>query len=271
MTTLVDRLPIAIASMSLGRAAHHDLETKLSAAASAGFKGVEAFYEDIKLPARAMPGNFEENLLESAAVFRGLCDKYSLHIVVLQPFKNYDGLRSPQRHREKIEKLRSWIKMAKVLRTDLIQIPSMFHQDPAVATGDEDSIVSDLREVAEIGAKEGIRFAYEVMAWGAHTDRWQDGWRITRKVDRENFGMCLDTYHILALTWGDCLTESGMRNGADERFRKDWEEFVSEVPVEKVYYVQLSDAQKLSPPLSESHEWWDPKMKPNMVCFVVSY
>jgi 4-hydroxyphenylpyruvate dioxygenase len=91
----------------------------------AGLKGIEAFYEDIKLPARAMPGNFEENLLKSATQFRELCDKCSLHIVTLQPFKNYEGLLSPQRRREKLEKLRIWIKRAKLLRTDIIQIPSL--------------------------------------------------------------------------------------------------------------------------------------------------
>jgi 4-hydroxyphenylpyruvate dioxygenase len=263
---LIDHLPIAIASMSLGRAAHHDLETKLSAAAAAGFQGIELFYEDIKLPARAMTtGTFEENLHISAQRFRDLCDKYSLKIFVFQPFKNYDGLLSPKRHAEKIAKLRNWLKVAKILGTDMIQIPSMFHRDPQVATGDEAKIVADLQEVADIGAEAGVRFVYESMAWGAHTDTWQQAWRLTQMVDRQNFGMCLDTYQILAQTWADCTAESGLRENAEERLRRDVEEFLKEVPLEKVYYIQLSDASRMSPPLSESHEWWNPKMKPNMV------
>ncbi|KAI5817245.1 sugar phosphate isomerase [Pyronema omphalodes] len=266
MTKLVDVLPIAIASMSLGRAAHHDLETKLAAASAAGFRGVELFYEDIKLPARAMTeGKFETNLHISAQHFRDLCDKYNLKIIVFQPFKNYDGLLSPQRHAEKIEKLKNWIKIAKILRTDIIQIPSMFHRDPTVATGDDEKIVGDLREVADLGKEEGIRFAYEIMAWGAYNDTWQDAWRIAKKVDRDNFGMCLDTYQILANTWGDCTAEQGKRLDADENMRRDLKELVETVPLEKIYYVQLSDAMKLSTPIGEGHEWWDSKMKPNMI------
>lgn len=267
---LVDALPLGIASMNLGRASHHELEPKLAAAAAAGFKGIEVFYEDIKIPARretaSAGGTFEQNLLKSAAVFRSLCDKYNLTIFVLQPFKNYDGLLSQKRHDEKIAKLKNWFKMCKILGTNTIQIPSMFHQDPTVATGSDDKIVADLIEVADLGAKEDppIRFAYEVMAWGAHVDRWQDAWRITQKVNRPNFGMCLDTYQILANVWADVTSETGVRENADKLLQVDIEEFLREVPLDKVYYIQLADAARISPPLSPSHEWYDPKQKYTM-------
>lgn len=267
---LADALPLGIASMNLGRAAFHELEPKLSAAAAAGFKGVEVFYEDIKIPARralaaAASGTttFQDELIVSAQNFRNLCDKYNLTIFVFQPFKNYDGLLSQQRHDEKIEKLKHWFKLAKILRTDTIQIPSMFHRDPTVATGDMDKIVADLVEVADLGAKENppIRFAYEIMAWGAHVDRWQQAWKITQMVNRDNFGMCLDTYQILANIWADCTSESGVLPNADKILQADMDEFLREVPLEKVYYVQLADAARMSPPLSVDHEWYDPKQK----------
>jgi 4-hydroxyphenylpyruvate dioxygenase len=182
---LLEKFPVAIASMSLGRAAQHDLETKIKACADAGFNGIEVFYEDIKLPARAMTtGTFEENLLKSAATFKELCDRYDVEIMVLQPFKNYDGLLSEKRRTEKLAKLHNWLKIAKILGTEIIQIPSMFHQDPEVATGDPGKIAADLREVADLGAKEDppVRFAYEIMAWGAHVDVWQTGWEIIQIV-----------------------------------------------------------------------------------------
>lgn len=268
--SLADQLPLGIASMNLGRAAFHELEPKMAAAAAAGFKGIEAFYEDIKIPARretaANGGEFFDNLLKSAQIFRDLCDKYHLTIFVFQPFKNYDGLLSQQRHDEKIAKLKNWFKIAKILGTDTIQIPSMFHQDPTVATGDHDKIVADLIEVSDLGAKENppIRFAYEVMAWGAHVDTWQDAWKITKKVNRPNFGMCLDTYQILANVWADVTSESGVRPNADRLLQADIDEFLREVPLDKIYYVQLADAARISPPLSPSHEWYDPKQKYTM-------
>lgn len=214
---LVERLPVAIASMGLGRAAQHDLEKKIKACAEAGFNGIEVgnsfmpaclihaitssklFYEDIKLPARAMPtGKFEDNLLKSAQTFRDLCDKYDLEIIVFQPFKNYEGLLSEKRHAEKIEKLKNWFRIAKVLGTNTIQIPSMFHQDPTVTTGDHEKIVKDLTEAADLGAKENppIRFAYEMMAWGAHVDTWQDAWKITKAVCMHCIPCFADTLHF---------------------------------------------------------------------------
>ncbi|KAI5797724.1 xylose isomerase-like protein [Geopyxis carbonaria] len=268
---LLTKFPLAIASMSLGRAAHHTLESKLAAAAAAGFTGIEVFYEDLKLPARAMTStasSFADNLLLSAAHMRALCDQHGLTIIVLQPFKNYDGLLSPQRHAEKIQKLHHWFKIARVLRVDTIQIPSMFHLSPAVATGDTEKLVADLREVADLGAAQTppVRFAYEFMAWGAHVSSWQRAWEIVSAVDRANFGMCLDTFQTLATIWGDCTSRSGIRPNAAEVLRADLDEFVATVPLEKVYYVQLADAERLEPPLAPGHEWWGDKgMRAEMV------
>lgn len=69
-----------------------------------------------------------------------------------------------------------------------------------VATGSHEKIVADLIEVSDLGVREDppIRFAHEVMAWGAHMDTWQGAWEITKKVNRPNFEMFLDTYQILA-------------------------------------------------------------------------
>jgi 4-hydroxyphenylpyruvate dioxygenase len=187
---LVQKLPLAIASMSLGRAAQHDLETKIRACSEAGFNGIEVFYEDIKLPAPVMTtGTFEENLVKSATHFKQLCDKYELEVIVLQPFKNYDGLLSETRHKEKIAKLHNWFRIAKALGTNIIQIPSMFHQDLEVATGDLQKLASDLKEVADLGAKQDppVKFAYETMAWGAHVDLWQTAWKVTQLVSLTSF------------------------------------------------------------------------------------
>ena len=87
----MEQLPIAIPSMSLGRAARHELEPKLQAAFDAGFKGIEVFYEDIKIPARKYmsekPCTFEQALLQSAQYCQDLCGKFDLTIICLQPFK----------------------------------------------------------------------------------------------------------------------------------------------------------------------------------------
>ncbi|MCJ1441168.1 MAG: hypothetical protein MMC23_001654 [Stictis urceolatum] len=262
----VDRLPIAMASLSVGRATQHELELKIKAIAEAGFQGVEVFYEDIKIPVRRTSGSFDYNLLRSATHFRYLCDIHGLTITCLQPFKNYEGLLSAQRHTEKIEKLRVWLKIAAILRVDLIILPSMFHADPVVSTGNEAALVADLQELADIGATQSppVRFAYEAMAWGPHVSCWQDCWRIVKNADRSNLGLCLDSFQILAKVWGDPTRPDGKLSGADNLFTSDCQELLTSVPLHKVFYVQIADAQHLDPPLSPSHPWYSAGQVPAM-------
>ncbi|KAK9452852.1 xylose isomerase-like protein [Dipodascopsis uninucleata] len=259
-----NRFKIAIASLCLGRAKCHDLGDKLREAHLAGFEGIELFYEDIKLPAKKKGGDFYENLLKEAKIVRDLCDQYQLSVIALQPFKNYEGRLDRKRHQEKIEKLKFWFQIAKIVNTDLIQIPSQFLSEGT--TGDEDILVADLTEVADLGAKRDppIRFSYEPVSWGAHVDTWQDVWRIIQKVDRPNIGICLDTFHFAAKVWADITTESGIKKNADTVLKKNLEDLVSTVPVEKVYFVQLSDAERLDQPMNENHPWYAPSQKPNM-------
>jgi 4-hydroxyphenylpyruvate dioxygenase len=264
---LVDKLPIAVASMCLGRStAFHELESKVKACAEAGFKGIELFYECIKLPARraaeAGNGTFEENLFKYCQQFRDLCDQYGLQVIAMQPFKNYEGLLSQAHHEKKIEKAKRYINFCKILGCDIILIPSMSHDDPNKTTGGE-KVIDDFRELSELGAKENppIRFAYEYMAWGAYVDSWQKAWEVVKRVDRPNFGMCLDTYHTLARVYGDPISPSGLQPNALEALKADLASLVKTVKVEKIWYVQLSGAIRLDPPLSKTHPWYKPEQK----------
>jgi 4-hydroxyphenylpyruvate dioxygenase len=144
----------AISSMSLGRCyAGHSIEHKLSAAAKHGLKGIELFYEDLADLARpATPCN----LLSAAAYIRSLCTEYGLEIICLQPFMHYDGLVDRAKHAERIAEVKLWIELAKVLRTDTIQVPSSFLPEAEVSA-DFDVIVSDLRELADLGAHCTVR------------------------------------------------------------------------------------------------------------------
>lgn len=76
--------------------------------------------------------------------------------------------------------------------------------------------------------------------------------------------MCLDTYQILAQVYADVTAESGLRERADERLQDDMDEFLRTVPLEKVYYVQLADAARLSQPINPTHPWYVASQKPNM-------
>ncbi|KAL2204159.1 xylose isomerase-like protein [Sarocladium strictum] len=267
---VLQKLPVAVASMCLGRATGgHKMADKVKACAAAGFQGIELFYECIKLPAQQDVANgigtFEENLLKYCQEFRDLCDENDLQIIVMQPLKNYEGRISREGHEKKIRKVKRYIQYCKIMGCDIILIPSMFWDDPAVTEGG-DRVIQDFQELADLGAAENppIRFAYEVMAWGGHVDTWQKAWKVIEKVDRPNFGICLDTYHILARVYGDPTIPGCEPPNAMSTLLADCKEMAHTIDVDKIIYVQMSDAVRLDPPLSESHPWYRPEQKPWM-------
>ena len=260
--------PIAITSLSVGRASVHGMEEKVQAAAEAGFNGIELFYEDLEMLARDIRGDEDimSSLKHAAHLIRSLCDSSGLKIINLQPFRDYEGLINRKHHEEKISELKNWLILCKILRTDMIVITSVFPSPLPTATGDEDRIINDLREVADFGAEGNppIRFAYEPISWGAHVNTWQHAWRIIQRADRQNLGLCLDTFHVAAKVWADPESINGRRQAAEDALRQDLEELVSVVSAKRLFSFQLADAAKLYPPLSPQHAWHNPDQHPLM-------
>ncbi len=59
--------------------------------------------------------------------------------------------------------------------------------------------------------------AYEALAWGQFVATWQDALKMVEKVERMNFGLCWDAFHVLARVWGDCTVPSGKSRLAIKR------------------------------------------------------
>ncbi|KAL4922042.1 xylose isomerase-like protein [Aspergillus aurantiobrunneus] len=250
----------AIMSASLGRAWFHDLRPKISQAARAGFKGIEIFYEDLEYAARnfSQSDNPQANdLLTAADQIYSLCESNGLKIIGLQPFLFYEGLRDREQHGRLIEKMKLWLKIVKRLRTDMIQIPANFLPAEELV-GDFDVIADDLREVAELGLSETpvVRFAYENLCWSTHVDKVERLWDVVRRVDRVNFGMCLDTFNITGRVWGDPAVDGGKAVDADAALARTMRTVVNEVDVAKVFYIQVVDAERMASPLVEGHPFY---------------
>jgi 4-hydroxyphenylpyruvate dioxygenase len=254
----------AIASMSLGRAWIHDLPYKLDCAVANNFTGIEMFFEDLEylarsesnLPPSASPS--AEAQLHAASSIRKLCDERKLTIIGLQPFMHYEGLRDREEHKSRIEKLKLWFKIAKLLGTDIIQIPGNF-LPPSEIIGDLDIVVADLQEVADLGLKEEpiIKFAYENLCWSTYFDTWEKAYQLVERVDRSNFGMCLDTFNIAGRVYADPASPNGKTSNGEEEMKKSLEEMVKRVDVKKVFYIQVVDAEKMREPLVEGHAWYN--------------
>lgn len=262
-------LKAAIATVSLGRSsAGHAIVQKLCEASAAGFDGVEIFFECLEDLAGAKSQHpwleYRATLLAAAGKIRQVCDVQSLKVIALQPFVFYDGLVDTEARTQKIDLSKLWFELCHILGTDLIQIPTNFQS--LGTTGDIDRITADLSLVASLGLQERppIRFAYEGISWGTHIDTWEGTWDIVKRVNLPNLGLCLDTFHIAGRVWADPTTDSGQKAQADAALDKSLKRLVSDVDPAKIFYVQLSDAERLMPPLGKTHHFYVQDQKPRM-------
>jgi 4-hydroxyphenylpyruvate dioxygenase len=204
------------------------------------------------------------NQLLAASSIRQLCDSLGLEILGVGPFKDCERLLDSAARIAKLEELHHWFKVARILRTDVIQIPCSYLTEGI--SSDPVAQARDLREIADLGAQQAppFRFAYENLCWGTYNDTWERAWNVVKLVDRDNFGMCLDTFNIAGREWADPASPSGRVENADEVFEKSLAKMVKEIDVRKVFYVQIVDAERLDRPLDETHPFHVEGQKPRM-------
>lgn len=230
------------------------MQSKLDQAARYGFD-IELFYEDLYYVAKSLSGGPTlENQLTAAKIIRSMCDDRNISIVCLQPFMHYEGLRDRHQHARRVQEMRHWIKLANVLRTNIISIPSTCLPEAEVS-GDLNLIVSDMREVADLAALENINIAYEALAWGTYVDTWEQAYEIVRQVDRSNFGICLDTFNIAARVYADPTAPNRRNTNAELDMKASIDRLIHTIDVKKVLYVQVVDAEYLAEPLVEGHRF----------------
>jgi 4-hydroxyphenylpyruvate dioxygenase len=239
------------------------MPSKLEHAARYGFD-LELFYEDLYYVARSFAGGpTPDNQLKAAKLIRSMCDDRNISIVCLQPFMHYEGLKDRRQHERRVDEMRLWIKLAKVLNTAIISIPSTCLSEDETS-GDLDLIVSDMREVADLAAVENISLAYEALAWGTHVDTWEGAWEIVKRVDRPNFGICLDTFNIAARVYADPTAASRRNTNAEVEMKASIERLVHTIDVKKIAYVQVVDAEYLAEPLVEGHRLYNASQRSRM-------
>jgi sugar phosphate isomerase/epimerase len=240
---------LAIGSLSLGQHPSHALDHKVRLAAQAGFAGVEIVFSDLE--------KFSQtkglSIFEGARRIRAICDENGLSILSLAPFENYEGDRSPLIDR--LQKASQWIEIARILHAPFLQVPAQYGVD---AIGDEDIITRELRQLCDLGSSKQplVSIAYEPMSWSTCHSTWESSLKLVESVSRENFGLCLDTFHIITKLWADPFAPSGKYPDADNILRDSLSRFLRECPPEKIFFVQLSDGERFDPPFSKDHPWY---------------
>lgn len=192
----------SIATVSIGGS----LTEKLTAAARAGFDGVEIFENDLL----ASPLTPEE--------VRTRCADLGLGIDLYQPMRDIEAVPEEvfagnlRRARHKFELMRR-------LGAGTVLVCSSVSPHAR----DDDALAADqLGRLADLAQEYGIRVAYEALAWGRHVNTYDHAWRIVEAAGHPALGTCLDSFHILA-------------RGSDPKG-------IESIPGEKIFFLQLADA-----------------------------
>lgn len=248
---------LGICTVSLGQSsAGHDLPTKLRAARAQGLDGVEIMDDDLWNLADILPGGkaVAENRRAAAALIRQLCEDAGLTIICLQPFRHYEGILDHDHRARRFTELEEFMELANIMGTDLILIPSSFLPSEELSTREED-LLSDLVAAAELGARmqPPMRISYEALCWGTRIDVWEQSWDMVQKVDRPNFGLCIDTFNVAGGIYADPSSPNGKTPRAEHVLAESIQRLVSRVDIDKVFLVQIADGGRLSEPLVPGH------------------
>lgn len=240
---------LAIGSLSLSQHPSHQLDKKIGPAARHGLKGIEIVYSDLETFASAQ----EVSMLQGAARIKELCQRLGIKILSLAPFENFEGSDVPIQQR--LERAKLWIDIAAELGATYLQVPAQYDE---ACRGNRSCITSDLKQLADLAAsvEPNLAVAYEPMSWSVHNATWEEALETINAVDRPNFGLCLDSFHVLTRLWASPFESSGKYPNADSELSTSLSRFQTLFPMEKLFYIQLSDGERFDPPFSTSHAWF---------------
>jgi 4-hydroxyphenylpyruvate dioxygenase len=186
------------------------LEDKLSAAAAAGFDGVEIFEPDFIASSW------------SAVQIRDRCADLGLSIDLYQPFRDFDAA-DPDVLTANLRRAEHKFDVMEELGTGLVLVCSSVSPH---ALDDDDRIAEQLHQLASRAAERGLRICYEALAWGRFVNTYERSWDIVRRADHAALGLCLDSFHILS-------------RGSDPAG-------IAGIPGEKLFFLQLADAPHMT-------------------------
>ena len=192
----------SIASVSISGT----LREKMEAAAAAGFHGFEIFENDLL--------SFDG----SAADVRALAEELDLSILLLQPFRDFEGMPEPFRSRN-FDRAERKFDLMEQLGTELLLVCSNVSPQ---SLGGIRRAADDFHELGVRAAKRGLRVGFEALSWGRHIADYRDAWEVVRRVDHEAVGLILDTFHVLSRT--DDLTA------------------LESIPGDRIFLVHIADA-----------------------------
>lgn len=183
------------------------LPAKLRAAAGAGFDGIELTEPDLQASG-----------LRPAEAGRMAAD-LGLRVLLYQPLRDIGGT-PPGRLREGLDRAERMLAAMRGLEAGTLLACSSTEPD---AIDDDELAAAQLGLLADLAARHGARVAFEPLSWGTAIFDYWHAWQVVQAAGRQNLGIALDSFHILA--------------------RGDDPARIRDIPGEKLFFVQLADAQ----------------------------
>ncbi|EPQ51701.1 xylose isomerase-like protein [Gloeophyllum trabeum ATCC 11539] len=264
-TQPLSSLPLAYCTDSAGMHPAHTLPLKLQSIAGAGFPLVELAFPDLEAYAASQHPGYHKldnagrgdlhTLVQVARDVRGMCDGLRVKVFAVHPFSQFEGFKDPQKQEEGMLRARAWFKVLSALGCDMLQVGSS--NAPADDISDSyDDMARDLRALADEAATQDppIRIAYELWAWGTYVNTWEHTWEVCKRVDRPNFGLCLDTFQICARAFADPTAPHGLLPAPTQTLSASLSRLARTLPPSSIFYLQISDASGPQNPLFSPHQ-----------------
>jgi 4-hydroxyphenylpyruvate dioxygenase len=186
------------------------LPEKLKAISDAGFDGVEIFENDL-LYFDGRPGDVKR-----------MAGDLGLQIYLFQPFRDFEGVPADRLKQNLLRAQRKFDLMHELGASKILVCSNV----GADTIPDDELIIDQLGQLAELAATHGITVGYEALAWGKHVNSYRHAWRLVDAVSHSNLGLILDSFHTFSI--------------------QDDLDLLSSIPGERIVFVQIADAPILA-------------------------
>ncbi|KAL2812620.1 xylose isomerase-like protein [Aspergillus granulosus] len=255
-----------IATLSLGTATTHPLEPRLKAATRYGYKYIDLFDECWAgyLAEHNLPSDPEsrwkatESNLSVARKLGNLVTSLGLKIACTQPLREIEGLLDPTERKAAFDRVQARFPFMRAFKTDLAFMCANIRTD-ASTTDDLETVANDLAELGDLAREYSLadggpllKIGYEGLSW-ARRNTWKSTWEVVQKVNRENVGLVVDAFNILAVEFADPYQPNGTGrvhgdfDTAMAVVKESMKDLVKSVPGERIFFYQVADAEIVDP------------------------
>ena len=194
------------------------LPEKLEAIAAAYFDGVEICERDLS--------SYHGTPRDAGRIAAGV----GLTIDLFHALLDFEGVADSD-FRHNLDHAEAAFDVMGELDASLLLVCSNASED---ASGDMERAATQLFQLAERGARRGIRIGYRALAWGKHVYRFDQALHIVERANHPSLGLVLNSFHTLV--------------------RPESWSAISTLPGNRIFFLQLGDAHRLdADPLTLRH------------------